>query len=168
MHWVSDKGSIMHEIEKLIENEDGSGVHGTSKFERIILFDGMSLVNKISQITWRHARILPMYLFKALCRNQDLFNKLTWYSIVISSLKLQRRDKRNKGGASRYKIANDTNISLKALLSHSETKRNLIAYLSEKVVIACEETQKHYIVVYENTCKTNVPIAPSLHTHEQG
>ena len=62
---------------------------------------------------------------------------------IKSSLKSRTRNKRNKGVASRYKIDGDTNIeisSLKALLSHIETKRELTAYLNEKVVTLAEGT----------------------------
>ena len=63
---------------------------------------------------------------------------------MTSSLKSRRRDKRNKGFATRYKVADDTNvenISLKVLLSHIETKKDLTAFVSEKVVTGCEETK---------------------------
>lgn len=86
-----------------------------------------------------------------------------------TSLKSQTRNKRTKGVATRFKIAdgmNIVNMSLKVLLSHIETKKELKAYLCEKVVAALIEINKCYIVVYENSCETNISITPSLYFHE--
>ena len=60
-------------------------------------------------------------------------------------------------------------MSLKTLLSHVETKKELTAYLSQKFVEACEQAGKKYVVVYENLSRFNVPVSSEVecHKHEE-
>ena len=173
MRIASDKSAIMHEIEKIIGNENVINLPEDSEIERTIMFDGMGLVNRIKKSdNIKTCKDFADVFVKRIMHESRSFQQvnLIFDRYMTSSLKSRTRDKRTKGVATRYKIADDTNIehvSLKSLLSHVETKRELTEYLGEKVVIACEEIQKRYIVVYETTCKTNTPIEPALYTHEQ-
>ena len=68
--------------------------------------------------------------------------RLTFDRYIASSLKGQTRDKRTGSVVTRFKISENTlieNVSLKTLLSHVETKKELTAYLSQKFVKACEQ-----------------------------
>ena len=64
--------------------------------------------------------------------------------------------------ASKLVITLIENVSLKTLLSHVETKKELTAYLSQKFVEACEQAGKKYVVVYENLSRFNVPVSSEV------
>ena len=168
---ATDKSSVMHEIEKMLEPEDAI-IEPVLQGDRVVMFDGMGLVNKMKKT----AAIKTCKDFADAFVQRILLESRTFQQInlifdryMTTSLKAKTRDKRTKGISTRYKIADDTNIenvSLKSLLSHVETKQELTAYLSRKVTVACRENQKRYVIVYENTCETNVPISPNLLSHE--
>ena len=73
----------------------------------------------------------------------------------------------------RYHIADDTNISnilLKQLLSHIETKQQLTVCLSEYVISKLEQLGIDYVVSHDSISKTNQECLSAEmlhHSHEE-
>ena len=162
----------MHEIEKAMESEPFDCLQQDSEFERLIMFDGMGIVNRIRKSeNMKTCRDFANAFIQYILQESKSFQQinLIFDRYITSSLKFQTRVKRKKGILTGYKISDDTsieNISLKSVLSHIETKKDLTAYLSEKLIIYSKENHKSFIFVYENVCKSNVSITPSLNSHE--
>ena len=76
---------------------------------------------------------------------------------TLPSLKTSMRTKRTNGVAVRYKVTDKTNIehlTTKQFLANIETRNDLTMYLAKKVEIYLNNLD--YVVVYENTCITNM------------
>ena len=70
---------------------------------------------------------------------------------IKESLKAKTRNKRTSGKEVRYKISDVTDISnirLKQLLSHIDTKQDLTIYLSNHTAKALEEINKRYVITF--------------------
>ena len=91
---------------------------------------------------------------------------------IKESLKARTRSKRTSGHEVRYQISDNTNISniqLKQLLSHIDTKQDLTVYLANHTIEALEEVGKRYVVTYDTLSKTNIDEFADLlkHDHEE-
>lgn len=61
-------------------------------------------------------------------------------------------------------------ISMKQLLSHTETKQDLTVYLAEKTINALEEININYILTYDTIRRTNLDNFSDFmtaHDHEE-
>ena len=71
--------------------------------------------------------------------------RLIFDRYVTTSLKGKTREKRTKGTRIHIKVSDDTviqNASMKTFLSHTETKRELTIYLSQKFISHFEKLKK--------------------------
>ena len=49
IHLASDKSSVLHEIEKVVEEGDIDETEGDVDLRKVIIFDGLAFVNKIKK-----------------------------------------------------------------------------------------------------------------------
>ena len=179
MIFASDKSSLMHEIKKITKGDsscDEDSVRDAEQdraLHRVIMFDGMGVVNKLKKSdAIRTCKDLAAVFVQRILGESNNYQvvAMIFDRYMVSSLKSKTRNKRTKGVSVHYKIADNMNIenvSLKSLLSHVHTKMELTAYLGEKLVSACKTIQKDFIVIYENKCKTNLPVLQDVLIHEQ-
>ena len=76
--------------------------------------------------------------------------RLVFDRYETNSLKARTRRKRTSGNEIKYKISDEgkiANITLKQLLSHVDTKKDLTAYLAQKTIKALKETNKRYSIL---------------------
>ena len=99
--------------------------------------------------------------------------RLVFDRYINESLKARTRSKRTSGHEVKYRISdvtNISNISLKQLLSHIDTKQDLTIYLSNHTVEALEEINKRYVVTVDTISRTNIEQFPEdmrQHDHEE-
>ena len=92
---------------------------------------------------------------------------------IKESLKARTRSKRTSGKEVRYKLSDVTDISnirLKQLLSHIDTKQDLTIYLSNHTAKALEEINKRYVITFDTKSITNLDQFPEelrRHDHEE-
>ena len=173
MHLCTDKASIMHAVEKISKVDFTPKV--VSEPQGVIMFDGMAVVNQIKKSdAIRTCKDFAKVFVARVLHAAESYSEvqLIFDRYIASSLKGQTRDKRTGSVVTRFKISDHTlidNVSLKTLLSHVETKKELTAYLSQKFVEACEQAGKKYVVVYENLSRFNVTVSSEVecHTHEE-
>ena len=55
---------------------------------------------------------------------------------------------------------------MKTFLSHTETKKELKIYLSQKFISHFEKLRKEYVVVYDIVCKSNKILSFDLYNHD--
>ena len=113
---ASDKSAIMHEIEKIIGNKNVINLQEDSEIERTIMFDGMGLVNRIKKSDNIKAckDFADVFVQRIMHESRSIQQvNLIFDHYMTSSLKSRTRDKkRTKGVATRYKIADDTNMRM--------------------------------------------------------
>jgi len=171
LHPCTDKSKLIHLIEERASNSAPADVSSKSK---VVVFDGMALVNKL-QITRETKTCLDLKnQFVSLLRREcDGFPdvRLVFDRYMAGSLKERTREKRTDGKAVRYKIQDSTSIAgikLKQLLSHIETKSELTKYLAEHSMQSLTAAGKAFVVVYDTTCLTNIAEYPDeLKQHDQ-
>ena len=99
--------------------------------------------------------------------------RVIFYRYIEGSFKGQTRRKRTKGANPiRYNVSDTMdmkNISMKSLLSHTETKSNLTFSLQDKVLQNYSSSTKKVIIVYGTKTESNLPIDPTppVHNHEE-
>ena len=170
MHLSTDKSSVLHEIEKLLTPQDLQLFQTFNEISGVIMFDGMAVVNKmIKTDAMRTCNDFAIVFIGYLAYESRYFKqvRLIFDRYVTTSLKGKTREKRTKGTRSHIKVSDDTviqNVSMKTFLSHTETKRELTIYLSQKFISHFEKLKKEYTV-----CKTNKILSSDLcnHDHEE-
>ena len=177
MNLASDKSSLIHEIEKITKGDsscDEDSVHDAEQdyaLDRVIMFDGMGVVNKLKKSdAIRTCKDLADVFVQRILGESNNYQvvAMIFDRYMVSSLKSKTRNKRTKDVSVRYKIADNTNIenvSLKSLLSHVHTKTYCLPW--RKLVSACKTIQKDFIVIYENKCKTNLPVLQDILIRDQ-
>ena len=130
--------------------------------ERVIILDGMALVNKVKKMpdTKTCQDFSDLFLQKLSYEISGFQTVvLTFDRYVNLSLKEMTREKRSGEECVRFKITDYTNIertTLTKFLSHSQTKQDLTEYLSKKATKYFEELPLRYAVVYDTLCITNI------------
>ena len=164
----------MHEIEKITKGDsscDEDSVRDVEQdraLDRVIMFDGMGVVNKLKKSdAIRTCKDLADVFVQRILGESNNYQvvAMIFDRYMMSSLKSKTRNKRTKGVSVRYKIADNTKLKVTLISCH--TKMELTAYLGEKLVSACKTIQKDFIVVYENKCKTNLPVLQDVLIHDQ-
>ena len=170
--------SLMVDYENIDEMEDKNGeeivsstvdeiitnieLSETKNEQKVIIFDGMALVNKLKKNPYTKTCSDLSELFI-----QKIESEIKGFEIVVlifdryqeESLKGETRRKRNKDEATRYVINDQTNIqniSLKKLLGHWKTKQDLTEYLGNKVAHYLQN--RTYAVINGTKCQTNIKI----------
>ena len=89
---------------------------------------------------------------------------------IKDSLKSRTRSKRTSGNEVKYHISHGTNISnipLKQLLSHIETKKSLTIYLAQYAKAALNRQGFKYCVTYDQLSDTNmIDFTEELRSHD--
>ena len=99
--------------------------------------------------------------------------RLVFDRYIKDSLKARTRKKRTSGKEVNYKVSDSTNISnisLKQLLSHIETKQELTVYLAKYLIDSLEFINKRYVVTYGQLSKSNIHDFTedmTVHDHEE-
>ena len=130
-----DKSQIMHEIEKLIDLSDNSRVE--SGVQKVIIIDGMALVNKINKgKSMKTCKDFAEMFTKQLHKESEPYKevRLIFDRYLENSLKNRTRQKRISGVNVRYIIGDNTNMeamTMKRFLSHIQTKHALTVYLAK-------------------------------------
>ena len=94
-----------------------------------------------------------------------------WYK--TESLKSRTKAKRTSGKAVRYQVTDSTNIwsiTLKQFLSYVLTNRDLTIYLSKYLKGYPEDSNRQYVLSYENKDASNIVSYPNglqEHDHEE-
>ena len=83
-----------------------------------------------------------------------------------------RRKRAGKATPVEFKITgstNITNISMRTLLSHSETKDELTAYLSDKAIVFAQKMERNVVASWRNEAKTaeRKDVTDLKSTHEE-
>ena len=87
---------------------------------------------------------------------------------VASSLKYTTRTKRTHGVSVRYRISDESKIghlTTKQFLANIETKNDLTKHIAEKLASSLNTVD--YVIVFGNSCKTNMNINQDLHQYNQ-
>ena len=153
---------------KINENNDSEDK------ERVIILDGMALVNRVKKMP----DIKTCQDFSDLFLQKVSYEISGFQTVVLTSdryvnlsLKGMTREKRSGEECVRFKITDDTNIertTLTKFLSHSQTKQDLTAYLGKKATKYFEELPLRYAVVYDTLCITNIqPLKLNMPDHTQ-
>ena len=159
-----------------LTREGFSGLNDTSPTYKVIIIDGMALVNAIPKTE----RIKTCKYFAQVFLDQ-LSNmagdydevRLVFDRYINSSLKEQMRRKRTKGKSTYYHVKDTTliqNISLKDFLSNIKTKAELITYLAEKTTDHSKgptNKLKKSIVTSVTETRGNICVPSTMVTHSQ-
>ena len=152
---------MLSEIIEVVELKINENNDSEDK-ERVIILDGMALVNKVKKMpdTKTCHDFSDLFLQKVSYEISGFQTVvLTFDRHVNLSLKEMTREKRSDEECVRFKITDDTNIertTLRKFLSHSQTKQDLTEYLGKKATKYFEELPLRYAVVYDTLCITNI------------
>ena len=128
--------SQTNEIEKLLTPQDLQLSQTFNEISGVIMFDGMAVVNKMKKTdAMRTCSDFDIACIDYLAYESRYFKQvwLIFDRYVTTLLKGKTCEKRTKGTRSRYK-----NVSM----SHTETKRELTIYLSQKFISHFEKLKK--------------------------
>ena len=170
------KSVVMHEIEKLMKDRDnGEGIGENTPEQRVIIFDGMAILNKIKLGTGiRDCTQLAERFLSILLNEPSDEVRVVFDRYIKESLKKTTRSKRHgKVGAAstQYEIKGDTNLentSMKKLLSHDTTKQKLTSFLGKCIAKKFRAMNKQFAVSFNTCTLTNIPSLDSelLNEHE--
>lgn len=171
---ATDKSSIVRYLEIQTKSLAVNAVSTTtSRTREILIIDGVALLHKLKkgkEIT--NCKDLSILFVNVLHRKGSGFFEvhLVMDRYLDKSLKNQTRSKRAAKQARQFVITPTTNIqnvSMKDLLSHTKTKRELIVFLCEQVL--ANSTLKRFCVTYDNVTRGNfdLPIRLGTHSHEE-
>ena len=142
---------------------------------RVILFDGMGLVNALNKtLDIETCSDLANTFIKMLVTKGEGFDeiRLVFDRYLEISLKSKMRNKRTQGTSIIYYHVTDSTfikfISLKELLSDVRTKGELCDYLSQKVLQYSRSTEnklRDFVVTYGTQTNRNIEITETLKTH---
>ena len=160
LHQTTDKSAISTELRKMLPQKYEEDHHVSSK--RVIVFDGMALVNKIDIKKSKIKTCLEFsdHFIKIVKRESTGFNevRVVFDRYDETSLKNYTRSKRHKGEAVHYKVYDSTQIghlTSKQFLSSVKTKNELTIYLSKKLK---DQLNVDFVIVFGNTCITNLDV----------
>ena len=172
----SDKSKLMHAIETKAakQNEEDETTEEVEFIQKVVIFDGMALVNKLT-ITkeTKTCKDLKDQFMARLLRESDAFSevRLVFDRYIEGSLKEQTREKRTSGISVRYIVKDSTSLvglTLKRFFSHIQTKADLTIYLSEYAISELPSASKRFVVVFDTKSISNIPNYPvELKTHNQ-
>ena len=153
-----------------------AGLNDTSPKYKVIIIDGMALVNAIPKTERiKTCKEFAQFFLDQLSNMADEYDevRLVFDRYINSSLKEQMRRKRTKGKSTYYHVKDTTliqNISLKDFLSNIKTKAELTTYLAAKTTDHSKgptNKLKKFIVTSGTETKGNICVPPSLVTHSQ-
>ena len=177
----TDKSSFISVIEKYLPEDmetqaENPPVHVTR--EKVCIIDAMAIVQAIKKgpkmsTCSDFAKVFVRSITKMMEGYSE--GRIIFDRYIEGSLKAQTRGKRAAGvDPVKFIISDSTNIKLvplKTLLSHIETKAQLMEYLGKSLLRAFCESNKSLIVVYGTSTHANKPdlFSPNIadHTHEE-
>ena len=173
LYQTSDKAVIAEELRKL-QCDDENEQENVNIDRKVIIFDGMAVVNRIDIKKNKVANCLQYAncFYNIITRESREMDeiRIVFDRYDDKSLKSKTRCKRTGNVSVQYKITDSTQIghlTTKQFLSSTKTKSDLIAYICEK---GQHLIQKDYVLVFENTCLSNlIDLDPDLkiYTHEE-
>ena len=162
------------EISPDVAIEGLAGLNYTSPNYKVILFDGMALVNAIPKTERiKTCTDVAQAFHDQLSNMADEYDevRLVFDRYINSSLKEQMRRKRTKGKSTYYHVKDTTllkNIFLKDFLSYIKTKAELTAYLAAKTTDHSKgptnKLKKFIVTSGQKPKATFVFLRPWLHT----
>ena len=176
----NDKSSVMHAIEDRgqnllnIDNTQHNIIESDVDNAKVVILDGMALVNKLALTrdikTCKDLKIL--FAEKLLMETDGAPEiRLVFDKYIESSLKERTREKRTAGKSTRYIITVSTSIvgvPLKQLLSDIQTKQDITVYFAENIISILQNMGKSFVIVYETKSVTNIAGYPNdLLNHDQ-
>ena len=166
-------GLLLNNLNDTIEENVYSSLDNVVNPYKVILFDGMALVNTLPKEYYGQLRTcadLAELFIKQLmskCFGYDEV-RLVFDRYIAESLKSKTREGRGKCITStQYRINDNTvikDIKLKELLSDIRTKSDLTAYLSEKVLNS--NRFSNLMVTYHTHTIGNITIPECLQSHD--
>ena len=174
-----DKSKVMHGLEGLISECTEVTPTNNGVGRRVILFDGMELVNSIKkspdiETCFDLANVFIKMLVARIEGFEEVHSVFDRYLEV--SLKTKMRSKRTHRTSIIYYHITDSTlikfISMKELLSDVRTKGELCDYLSEKVLQFSKSNENKlgdFVVTYGIETYGNIEIVENLkrHNHEE-
>ena len=159
-----------------VTREGLSGLNDTSPKYKVIIIDGMALVNAIPKTerikTCKDFEQVFLDQLSTMAGDYDEV-RLVFDRYINSSLKEQMRRKRTKGKSTYYHVKDITliqNISLKDFLSNIKTKAELTTYLATQTTDHSKgptNKLKKFIVTSGTETKGNTCVPSTLVTHSQ-
>ena len=176
----TDKASVMHCIENIVDtNETGDKTvenesSNNADRNRVIILDGMALVNKLKKdVTTKTCHDLAELFIGKLEYESINFSTsiLVFDRYIDGSVKERTREKRTGAEGMHYAIQDSTNIekiTLKQLLSNSKTKQDLTVYLAKKAIDFFMLNEWSYAIIYDTFCNTNIEhLCQNIPNHSQ-
>ena len=160
------KSVAMHQIEKVLKdkNEENLSIEENAAEQKVIIFDGMAVLNKIKLGTGiQNCNQLAERFLSILLSEPADEVRVAFDRYIEDSLKKTTRSKRQgKVGApsTQYEIKGDTNLektSMKKLLSHEKTKQKLTSFLGRYIAKRLEAMNKQFAVSFSTSTITNIP-----------
>ena len=159
-----------------VTREGLSGLNDTSPKYKVIIIDGMALVNAIPKTerikTCKDFEQVFLDQLSTMAGDYDEV-RLVFDRYINPSLKEQMRRKRTKGKSTYYHVKDITliqNISLKDFLSNIKTKAELTTYLAAQTTDHSKgptNKLKKFIVTSGTETKGNTCVPSTLVTHSQ-
>lgn len=155
---------------------DSENENTTNTRYRVIIIDGMALVNSIIKTDqMRTCHDFAQSFISILSNLASNYNevRLVFDTYLNTSLKEQTRKKRTKGKSTYYQIRDSSiikNISLKDFLAHIKTKAELTEYLAIKCLDHSKSSMnrlKKFIVTFGTESKGNITVPELLLSHSQ-
>jgi len=143
---------------------------------RVIIVDGMALVNSVSKSDrMKTCQDFAESFLAIMCNIAEQYDevRLVFDRYLKTSLKEQMRTERTHGKSTYYHVKDSTliqNITLKGFLSDIRTKAELTEYLADKIVFhsrSLNNRLKKLMVTSGTRTRGNVEIPDSLLTHSQ-
>ena len=163
----NDKSVLIHEIERISASVDtpttaDSSETVTELTPRVIVFDGMAVVNQIKKTPLIKSCVdfakcfADRILFAA--RNFEEV-RVVFDQYITDSLKNATQKKRTGGVQKQYNVRDNTALdktSMKDFLSHIETKKQLTVYLGHYISQALSTAGKRFAVSYGQITEHNL------------
>ena len=142
----------------------------------VAVFDGMAELQKLKKTpSMKTCQDLAIEFCSKLDSSLQKYDEthLVFDTYLENSLKnAMRRKRAGKTTPVEFKISdstNITNISMRTLLSHSKTKDELTAYISEKAIVFAQKMKRNLVTSWRNEAKTaeGVDVTALKSTHEE-
>lgn len=145
----SDKSTLLHQIEDMTPCREIEATQSDTA-NKVGIFDGMALLNQMTKDgDLKTCQDLADKFVKNVTYAYQKYKEIrvTFDKYQQSSLKDSTRHKRTQGQTRHYKISPDANIegiTMKMLLSHVMTKRDLTKFLGDELVKKLNVIGKRY------------------------